>query len=143
MDSTVSGDAFSICRAFHLADLESIPIADVRHHTNVLPTEYWRAASEVGMLVQAEFPMFGGRVACDASYACDKNAVYFQDWAFMIKTLRNFPAVFDYTMTNEGPLLNHQFAMELYALAKALDPMRPVSTSDGIGDDATVGSWLG
>ena len=89
------------------------------------------------MLVQAEFPMFGGRVACDASYACDKNAVYFQDWAFMIKTLRNFPAVFDYTMTNEGPLLNHQFAMELYSLAKALDPMRPVSTSDGIGDDGT------
>ena len=84
------------------------------------------------MLIQAEFPMFGGRVACDTgSYACDKNAVYFHDWAFMIKTLRNFPAVFDYTMTNEGPLLNHQFAMELYALAKALDPMRPVSTSDG------------
>lgn len=71
----------------------------VRHHTNVLPPEYWRAASEVGMLVQAEFPMFGGRVACDvASYACEKNAVYFQDWTFMIKALRNFPAVFDYTM---------------------------------------------
>ena len=66
------------------------------------------------MLVQAEFPMFGGRVACDASYACDKNAVYFQDWAFMIKTLRNFPAVFDYTMTNEGPLLNHQVRRSMH-----------------------------
>jgi hypothetical protein len=56
----------------------------------------------------------------------------------MITALRNFPAVFDYTMTNEGPLLNHKFAMELYAIAKALDPMRPVSTSDGIGDDGTA-----
>ena len=27
--------------------------------------------------------------------------------------------------------------MKLYSLAKALDPMRPVSTSDGIGDDGT------
>ena len=59
------GDVFSFFRAFGLANLQSIPIADVRHHTNVLPPEYWRAASEVGMLVQAEFPMFGGRVACD------------------------------------------------------------------------------
>jgi hypothetical protein len=32
------------------------------------------------MLIQAEFPMFGGRIGCDvAGFACDKNAVYFQD----------------------------------------------------------------
>ena len=52
--------------------------------------------------------MFGGRIACQtASYECDNNAVYFQDWTFMIKMLRNFPAVFDYTMcvTNPAVLL--------------------------------------
>ena len=35
------------------------------------------------------------------------------------------------TMDNEGPMLNHQFAMDLYNTAKTLDPGRLVSTSDG------------
>ena len=140
------------------------------------------------MMIQAEFPMFGGRVGCSGSFDCDKNAVsagrpfsrplphplssrplrihasaarrqvYFEEWRSTIMRLRNFPCVFDYTMTNEGPLLNHQFAMQLYTTAKTLDPGRLVSTSvirtripehldsvaqedscgqDGIGDDGT------
>jgi beta-galactosidase/beta-glucuronidase len=110
----------------------------VRHHTNILPDEYFHAASEVGMLIQAEFPMFGGRIGCDGgNLSCAKNPVYFEEWRTTILRLRNFPCVFDYTMTNEGPLLNHEFAMQLYNTAKALDPTRPVSTSDGIGDDGT------
>ena len=40
----------------------------VRHHTNILPNEYFEAACEVGMLIQAEFPMFGGRVGCTANF---------------------------------------------------------------------------
>ena len=111
------------------------------------------------MFIQAEFPMFGGRVGCSGSFDCDKNAVsagrpfsrplphplssrplrihasaarrqvYFEEWRSTIMRLRNFPCVFDYTMTNEGPLLNHQFAMQLYNTAKTLDPGRLVSTS--------------
>jgi beta-galactosidase/beta-glucuronidase len=108
----------------------------VRHHTNVLPDEYFAAACAVGIMVQAEFPMFGGRDGCSgATFACDKNAVYFEEWRATILRLRNHPCVFDYTMNNEGPLENHEFAMTLYNMAKKLDPSRLVSTSDGISDD--------
>eukprot|EP01052_Picozoa_sp_SAG31_P001085 SAG31_NODE_35_length_31836_cov_10.841352_4_plen_1036_part_00 len=111
----------------------------VRHHTNVLPDEYFAAACEVGIMVQAEFPMFGGRDGCSgATFACQKNAVYFEEWNATILRLRNHPCVFDYTMNNEGPLENHKFAMTLYNMAKELDPSRLVSTSDGISDDGNA-----
>ena len=68
----------------------------VRHHTNVLPDEYFAAACAVGIIVQAEFPMFGGRDGCSgATFACDKNAVYFEEWRATILRLRNHPCVFD------------------------------------------------
>ena len=80
--------------------------------------------------------MFGGRDGCSgATFACVKNTVYFEEWRATILRLRNHPCVFDYTMNNEGPLENHEFAMTLYDMAKELDPSRLVSTSDGISDD--------
>ena len=66
-------------------------------------------------------------------------AVTLHEWRSVIKSLRNLPAVFDYSGGNEGYdslggyLLNgRNLAQNLYDAAKAVDPGRPVMTVDGI-----------
>ena len=53
------------------------------------------------MLIQAELPMFGGRVGCTVEFNCSRNAVYFEEWRTTILRLRNFPCIFDCKRTNQ------------------------------------------
>ena len=107
------------------------------------------------MLVSVEFPMLDGN-RCGAIPGCQNTAppdrhdgsdcgwgpcvaVTLHEWRSVIKSLRNLPAVFDYSGGNEGYdslggyLLNgRNLAQNLYDAAKVLDPGRPVMTVDGI-----------
>ncbi len=101
----------------------------VRHHSHMLPPEYYDAADEVGMCVSAEFP-----IAYEQYYAKAKGPaldLYRSEWAAAIRRLRNHPSIFDWSMSNEMwggfPL-----AAELYAIAKELDSLRLVIDSDGL-----------
>jgi hypothetical protein len=105
----------------------------VRHHSHMLPPEYYEAADEVGMLVSAEFP-----IAYYEYYNRAKGAaleLYQSEWAAAIRRLRNHPSIFDWCMGNElydstplGP--------GMYAAAKQLDPLRLVIDSDGLSSGA-------
>ena len=101
----------------------------VRHHSHFLPPEYYDAADEVGMLVSPELP-----IAYLSYYRRAKGKaleLYKTEWAAAIQRHRNHPSILDWCMGNEMwdgvPI-----APELYRIAKALDPTRPVIDSNGL-----------
>ncbi len=101
----------------------------VRHHSHMLPPEYYDVCDELGLLVSAEFP-----IAYQQFYARAKAPaldLYKSEWVAVIRRLRNHPSILDWCMGNEMyegvPL-----APELYRIAKELDRTRPVVDSDGL-----------
>ena len=44
------------------------------------------------------------------------------EWTSIVKQIRNYPCVFDYTMNNEDVAMQKPLAPDLYKLAKQLDP---------------------
>ena len=108
----------------------------VRHHSHILPDEYFEAACATGIMVSAEFPIAYGLPADCSKGEC--NSVYESDWNATVLRLRNFPCVFDYTMDNEDVNLLPSLATALHSAAKELDPGRLVNTADGIFGSATA-----
>ena len=108
----------------------------VRHHSHMLPPEYYEACDEMGMLVSAEFPIAYQRFYKRAQGPALE--LYKQEWTAVIKRFRNHPSILDWCMGNEMwdgvPL-----APELYRMAKDLDPTRPVVDSDGLWAAGFVG----
>ena len=74
----------------------------VRHHSHVLPPEYFEAADEWGIMVSPELP-------CDCNteppYFANANAtgqeLYLASWASYVASLRNHPSIFDWSLCNE------------------------------------------
>ena len=104
----------------------------VRHHSTIMPPEYYEACDELGMLVSAEFP-----IAYENFYRkAGKEALetHKREWAAAIVQLRNHPSIFDWCMGNEFwnslPL-----APDFAASARRLDPSRPFVDSDGLWRD--------
>ncbi|MCY3020837.1 MAG: hypothetical protein NTW87_17610 [Planctomycetota bacterium] len=101
----------------------------VRHHSTIMPPEYYEACDELGMLVSAEFP-----IAYENFYRkAGKEALetHKREWEAVLRQFRNHPSVFDWCMGNEfwdGLPLAPEFA----ALARRLDPTRPFVDSDGL-----------
>jgi len=107
----------------------------VRHHSTILPPEYFDAADEAGVLVSPELP-----IAYLDYYQRAKGPaldLYKTEWAAAIRRLRNHPSILDWCMGNEMwdgvPI-----APDLYRIAKGLDPTRPVIDSNGLSG----GGWL-
>lgn len=64
----------------------------VRHHSHVLPNEYFEAACEVGMLVSAEFPLaYGGAKAECPGVSCDQMLEH--EWNSTVRHIRSYPCV--------------------------------------------------
>lgn len=103
----------------------------VRHHSHILPIEYFDAACEVGVMISAEFPIAYGKPRSCVHGGCDP--LYKHEWISIIKQIRNHPCVFDYTMDNED--IGLDIAADLYKTAKQLDPSRLVNTADGVWPD--------
>lgn len=101
----------------------------VRHHSHFLPPEYYEACDELGMFVSPELPIAYMRYFRRAQGA--GRELYRKEWTGAITRYRNHASIFDWCMGNE--LWDGiDLAPELYAMAKRLDPTRPVIDSDGL-----------
>ena len=101
----------------------------VRHHSTIMPPEYYEACDELGMLVSAEYPIAYQNFYEKAGKAALET--HKSEWDAAIRQLRNHPSIFDWCMGNEfwdGLPLAGDFA----AIARRLDPTRPFVDSDGV-----------
>jgi hypothetical protein len=96
----------------------------VRHHTHAETPEYYEAADEVGIMIQAELPYEGIQPSPPGPYQPldDLNELYRQ--------YRRYVSLTTYSMGNEG-LHEEQYRRTLFSTAKALDPTRLVLHQDG------------
>jgi hypothetical protein len=101
----------------------------VRHHSHMLPPEYYDVCDELGMLVSPELPIgyqqFYNRAKGPAL------ELYKTEWAAAIRRFRNHPSIFDWCMGNEM-YESVPIAPDLYRIAKELDTTRPVVDTDGL-----------
>ena len=108
----------------------------VRHHSHVLPPEYFSAADEWGIMVSPELP------CAYSNYFKAANAtgqqLYLDSWASYIAALRNHPSIFDWTLLNEY-YMGAAFEVDgqkfgagsFYAIKQELDPSRLMNDQDG------------
>ncbi len=101
----------------------------VRHHSHMLPPEYYDVCDELGMLVSAELPIGYEQFYKKAQGpALD---LYKTEWSAAIRRFRNHPSIFDWSMGNEM-YKGVSITPDLYQIAKSLDTTRPVVDSDGL-----------
>ncbi len=121
--------------------IKSYGFNHVRHHSTIMPPEYYDACDEVGIMPTAEFPIAydsflpGGDtwkknvpVGTDPAPAWE---TYKREWAAALKRHRNHPSIFAWVMGNElwnGIPLRHEFRR----IARELDPSRPFADTDGV-----------
>ena len=139
-------------KALHLSRLRTIKsygFNHVRHHSTMMPPEYYEACDEVGMIVNAEFPIcYSHLVPGTGAWWKQRapkdtdpgpaNETFKQQWAAAIKRHRNHPSILCWVMGNElwdGIPLRYDFQR----IARELDPGRFFIDSDGVwGDDFAV-----
>jgi len=132
-------------KALHLKQLrviKSFGFNHVRHHSTIMPPEYYDACDEVGMITTAEFPIcyaeflpgmgktWNARVApgTDPGPATE---TYKREWDAVIKRHRNHPSILCWVMGNElweGIPLRNDFQR----IAHNNDPMRFFADTDGL-----------
>lgn len=121
--------------------IKSYGFNHVRHHSTIMPPEYYEACDEVGLMPTAEFP-----IAYDSFLPASQNwtnhvrpgtdpapawETYQREWAAALKRHRNHPSILAWVMGNElwgGIPLRHEFRR----LARELDPTRPFADTDGV-----------
>jgi len=113
----------------------------VRHHSTMMPPEYYDACDEVGIVSTAEFPIVyapflpgrGETWRAHVAPGTDPGPAletYRREWAGAIRRLRNHPSILCWVMGNElyeDMPLRHEFG----DLARSLDPSRFFVDSDG------------
>ncbi|MDR2117213.1 MAG: hypothetical protein LBP87_12615, partial [Planctomycetaceae bacterium] len=121
----------------------------VRHHSAIMPQEYYEACDEIGMIPTAEFPIVYQPFMPGEPYWRAKVPegtstepafkLYLERWEATIKQLRNHPCIFAWMMGNElgGPLPQFaQLRLDFQRIAKTNDPDRFFCDTDG-------GDWKG
>jgi hypothetical protein len=132
-------------KALHLKQLriiKSFGFNHVRHHSTIMPPEYYDACDEVGMITTAEFPIcyaeflpgigktWNARVA-PGTAPTPAQETYKREWDAVIKRHRNHPSILCWVMGNElweGIPLRHDFQR----IAHNNDPMRLFADTDGL-----------
>lgn len=99
----------------------------VRTHSWIPPPEYLNAADEIGLMVQPEFPF---AYHWDLPKTPEAKHSALEQWSAVIRLDRNHPCIATWCMGNEE-YDSFDFASQMYAQAKQLDPTRPVIDSDG------------
>ena len=137
--------AFSVDKELHLKRLrliKSYGFNHVRHHSTIMPDEYYEACDEVGIMPTAEFPIVYGVFLPGTGEIWQKKVVegtdpkpaldtYKREWTAAIKRHRNHPSILCWVMGNElwkGIPLRHEFQQ----IARELDPTRPFADTDGL-----------
>ena len=122
--------------------IKSYGFNHVRHHSTMMPPEYYEACDEVGILCNAEFPIVYSRYlpgtgshwltqVKPGTAPAAANDTYRREWTAAIKCYRNHPSIFCWVMGNElygGIPLRFDFQRE----KNRLDPSRFFVDSDGV-----------
>ncbi len=122
----------------------------VRHHTHCEVPEYYEAADEVGFLVQPELPYYGARPTWKPprafSHMSGGPLTPKEDLLELVTHYRRYTSLAMYVGGNEGEC-PEPLDVELYHLAKKLDPTRPWSCMDGgtnnTPKNSDVNNWWG
>ncbi len=124
-----------------LRTIKSYGFNHVRHHSTMMPPEYYDACDEVGMIATAEFaicydqymPGIGGVWKAHVKPGTDPAAAletYQREWEGAIKRHRNHPSILCWVRGNElyeQPLMAKEFSR----IAKRVDPGRWFVDTDG------------
>jgi hypothetical protein len=132
-------------KELHLARLRTIKsygFNHVRHHSTMMPPEYYDACDEVGMICTAEFPIAYSRFLPGTGSAWLANVkqgtnpvpaieTYRREWTAAIKRFRNYPSIFCWVVGNEfyGGL---PWGLDFKKEKNRLDPSRFFVDSDGV-----------
>jgi hypothetical protein len=127
---------------------KSLGFNNVRFHSNTPFEECFQAADEAGVLIQAELP------AVYRDYVLPNKELLRKELVRILKAYRNHPSFFSFSFGNEFYLDDwpeakrnefHEVVRDFYALAKGLDPTRPILSNDGDPKlkptDLKVGAW--
>lgn len=95
-----------------------------RQHTHAENPEYFQAAEEVGILIQAELPYYGSQPSLGDYYGP------VDDLTELVRHYRRYTSLATYSMGNEGLHLP-ELREPLFRLAKLLDPYKLVLHQDG------------
>ena len=123
-----------------LAIIKSFGFNHVRHHSTILPREYYEACDEMGIMPTAEFPI-GYPQQLPGNDLWKKHvpegtplepalATYRERFTQVVKEYRNHPCILTWIMGNElweGMSINADFKK----IANTLDPQRFFCDSDG------------
>ena len=108
----------------HLEIARSYGFNYVRHHTHAETPEYYQAADEVGIMIQAELPYEGILPSPPGPYQP------LDDLNEFCRQYRRYVSLTTYSMGNEG-LHEEGYRRTLFRTAKLLDPTRLVLHQDG------------
>lgn len=121
---TMSSPASREYHRKHLALARDYGFTFVRHHTHAENPEYYEAADEVGIMIQAGLPYEGVRPSPPGPYQP------IDDLNELCHQYRRYVSLSVYSMGNEG-LHEKQYRQALYKFAKLEDPTRLVFHQDG------------
>jgi beta-galactosidase len=129
---------------YHLKRLrliKSYGFNHVRHHSTIMPPEYYDACDEIGVMPTAEFPIaYDSFLPESESWkkqvppgtdSAEAFETYRREWTAAIKRHRNHPSILAWVMGNElwnGIPLRHDFRR----IAREMDPTRPFADTDGV-----------
>ena len=129
----------------HLKQLRAIKsygFNHVRHHSTIMPPEYYEACDEIGVITTTELPI------CYAAFLPGTGAKWKQatlpgadpkpaietlmrEWTAAIKQHRNHPSILSWVMGNELYCGPQGQVSDFADIAHQLDPTRPFVESDG------------
>ena len=130
-------------KAMYLARMKvikSFGFNHCRHHSTILPHEFYEACDEVGIMPTGEFPIgypqqLPGNILWSQKVPAGTPIepaldTYRERFAQVVKEYRNHPCILTWVMGNElwtGMSINHDFKK----IAKTLDPQRFFCDTDG------------
>jgi hypothetical protein len=121
---TISSPASKEYHRKHLELARSYGFTFVRHHTHAENPEYYEAADEAGIMIQASLPYEGILPSPPGPYQP------MDDLTELCRQYRRYVSLSVYSMGNEG-LHAKQYRRTLYRTAKMMDPTRLVMHQDG------------
>ena len=126
--------------------IKSYGFNHVRHHSTMMPPEYYDACDEIGVICNAEFdipyfPYVPSASIWKKRAPADTDPgpaleTYKREWEAMVKQYRNHPSIFSWVMGNElgyarGNPVFLQLGRDFQQIAHRLDPTRCFIDSDG------------